>query len=180
MTDSELEQLAALYHLGSLSDEEAAELNHRADDPVAAACLRSYSEAAAALVQALPPVAPPAGVKSAILAAIAAQNGGISAIPADAGWAPHAVENVLFKRLSEDERSVTVLYKLGPGAVFPAHEHRGMELCFVVEGEYVTGGRRYRGGDFITAAAGTADDEIRTGQGVTLLVTHAREDFYAA
>src|SRR5262245_7303084 len=76
MTRDEIVELAAVYALGALDGEDRAvfEALLQSDDPVARAALRGHEETLGALAAELAE-APPASVKSALMARIAAAPG---------------------------------------------------------------------------------------------------------
>lgn len=126
------------------------------------------------------PVVPPPGLKSKVMRQIesASTPEGVSVVPAEAPWKPHAVPMNRFKILSTDLETgaVTMLLKTEPGGRFPAHRHQGAEQCLVLEGSFYIGDRFYRKGDFIHASAGTADEEIFSPEGSTVLLIVSAED----
>ena len=179
--NSETEPLAALFFLGLLTPEEEVRLQERAKwEPAIGRMLNEYAEASSAIAMFATPVAPPAGVRESLLASLAPPREGFRTIGKAEGWQDHAISGVTFKQLSADDHSVTILFRLAPETVFPPHLHQGRETCYVVEGSYRTAGREFRAGDYVVAAAGTSDEEIRTDHGATLLVVMAAADFYAA
>lgn len=107
---------------------------------------------------------------------------GITVHRAADGWQPHPVPNTRWKMVATDEQTgaVTMLLKLDAESRFPAHEHKGAEQCLVIEGSFFIGERFYVAGDFIYASPGTADDEIYTREGTTVLLIVSAADAAAS
>jgi anti-sigma factor ChrR (cupin superfamily) len=64
----------------------------------------------------------------------------------------------------------TGLMRMAPGSVFPEHDHRETEECFVLEGVVKIDGRDYAAGDYTIAYAGSRHDAIRSTPGGLLLL----------
>jgi quercetin dioxygenase-like cupin family protein len=64
----------------------------------------------------------------------------------------------------------TSLMRMHPGGVIPAHRHRLMEECTVLEGECQIGAHRLMVGDVHVAAAGSWHDAVTTRTGVLVLL----------
>lgn len=95
-------------------------------------------------------------------------------IPATAGdWIPIAPK-VEMKVLQDSPACKTVLYRLAPGGVLPAHHHRGEEECIVLEGEAHLGEIRVQQGDYHLAFEDTDHGDVRSTTGAVLFVRHAR------
>ena len=95
------------------------------------------------------------------------------------GWQKHPLPGVMFKALAVDEaRGVaTLLLKVGPGAVYPPHEHSGHEECYVIEGDVEVMGQRLGPGDFHHADAGSAHGSLTSEHGATVLLVVALSDY---
>lgn len=131
---------------------------------------------ARALAEAALGPAPPAGLKSLVLARVARE----AAVPAgfafqfaaDDEWLPYPVPGIRMKVLARDETSgyATLLLDVAPGVRFPAHHHGGAEECYVISGSIHTLGRRLGPGDFVHADAGTDHPELWTEEGARVLL----------
>lgn len=95
-------------------------------------------------------------------------------IPADAGdWVPIAPQ-VDMKVLQDSAAYRTVLYRLAPGGVLPAHHHRGEEECIVLEGEAHLGDVHVQRGDYHLAFEDTDHGDVWSPTGALLFVRHSR------
>ncbi len=147
-------------------------------------------EAAIALLGlATSPVQPPARVRERLVSSLRGERegkasplpdaieevrAGVSLIRTDLlPWTDHSSPGVRVKVVSTDSvsGSRSLLIELGPGSVFPDHEHSGVEEVFVVSGSFSVAGRVLRTGDFCRSAPGTSDWDITTEEGALLLVT---------
>ncbi|MFN8058650.1 MAG: cupin domain-containing protein [Vicinamibacterales bacterium] len=176
-------QRMALDALGLLSDEEQDALARDLAEAGMGVDAGLY-DAGAALALACPPIDPPASLKARVLDRIAAQErpaapAALSWVMSDEGWMPHpVVSGIRFKQLALDEQKgvATLLLKVAPGTVYPAHHHSGHEECYVVEGDVIAGGRVLHAGDFHHASAGSHHQPLSTVGGCTvLLVVDARD-----
>lgn len=178
MSDPRLHDDAALYALGLLGPAETDAFEQRlTDDAGAVAVLREYGLAAEAAVASMPPQAPPPRLRDRVLAVAGAgdrnaeREGG--AIRASEGrWRKSKYGGITYKRLYVDKAAglVTMLVKLEPGAVLPAHRHARTEQCLIVEGDFIHDGHSYTAGDFTWAEAGSVDPLLTTRHGALLLI----------
>lgn len=137
------------------------------------------------LALAADPVQPPSGIRARVLQYARGQQAppaGVTVIRASADWQPHEVPRSSFKILTTDRTTgaVTMVLRLEPGAEFPAHEHRGPEECYVVDGSFFIGDRFYQQGDFIHAEPGTADEKIYSPSGTTVILVVSAADAASA
>lgn len=148
------------------------------------------SEAAARLALAAGPVeAPSPRVKQELLARVRAsqKTAAVSSEAADAGavagwrfsplagsegWVPLAIPGVRMREVTIDrERDTALLYvEMAPGSVFPEHVHSAPERGLVLTGDFRTGDRLLRAGDFYEADAGTHHTRISSPSGCTGLL----------
>jgi anti-sigma factor ChrR (cupin superfamily) len=191
---SDLEELAALYAAGALSPDEAAAVESRLDagDRSLAEEIASYETVLAALVEDVEPVVPEpktregllervSGTKSGELQQPAANNqmeglpSGIVIRLAEArDWVDFGIPGVQECLLHHDpaRKSQTKLIRMAPGSTLPAHRHRVVEECFLLEGEVDMYARVLRAGDYMIAHPGTFHPRSRTEHGcLFLLVT---------
>lgn len=198
--DEEVKSLAALYALGALTQHEAdAFREHLAEGCGACASeLKEFEKVAAALAFASRPVAPPSDLREKLLASLNDDAAPVADAPAPAQmtqqspspepaasgpdllviragegeWMETPDEGVFAKQLFVDrERDiVTSLIRMTPGSRVPAHRHRGVEQCLVVEGDLRSGGVVLRAGDYNCAMTGTIHEELTTLQGNLLLI----------
>ena len=121
---------------------------------------------------------PSPGVRAALLARIAApSNHTISS--AEGEWVETAVPGLRMKILAIDRARdrVTMLLKGEPGARYPAHRHSGPEECYVISGSVIIEGQRLVAGDFHHAEGDSDHGEIRTEDGVEVLLVAAASDY---
>lgn len=72
----------------------------------------------------------------------------------------------------------TSLWRLQPGAEFPAHSHAGVEECTVLEGDLTLGSHLLRKGDFHLAATGSEHPPASSRLGALLLICAPEEDAF--
>ena len=191
MTEENFNQLATLDALGLLSADEAAcyrRLLARAGGDVAEADFNR--DAASMLALGLEPVAPPAAAKQQILAAIRKRGELDNSLPeksrtiraGEGRWYRQAVEGLDVMPLSVDrERGIaTILMRLAPGTILPAHDHRGAEESYVVSGSCRIGSVPLKKGDFHHVDAGQHHGSVVSDEGCTLLLVVDVNDYLAA
>jgi len=187
--EEELEENAALYALGALGQHEARSLDrHLAEGcEVCAAELKEFESVVEALGHAAPAAAPPASAREKLLARLSAeaepQQTSAPNDEQDAAQTPLVVRadegrwyemsaGVLCKRLFVDttRNTVTTLLKLDAGARMPMHRHRGIEECYVIEGDVCTNNQNLKTGDYTCAMEGSIHHPITTVNGALLLI----------
>jgi predicted ChrR family anti-sigma factor len=186
--DERVEQ-ATLYALGALEpDETRAFEEHLAEGcEVCRAEIAPFEAVVRALAYAVQEQAPPPETKEKLLARLAAerpntptashaaqQAGSFQFLTVRAGegeW-QELSRGVLRKQLFIDEANdtVTSLYKLLPGAQVPMHAHKGIEQCFVVEGDIQLNDDSYGPGDFTCAMSGSIHQTLYSQGGATFLI----------
>ena len=152
----------------------------------AAGDIRAVAESAdalALLTLALAPVRPPSSVKRELLLRVTPQE----SLPpltrtirsSEGGWRRFPFPGVSARELSVDPSrgAVTMLLRMEPGGIFPAHGHHGPEECFVVEGSVRLGEVSLSAGDFHLADAGSQHGPIMSETGCTLLLVVDRADY---
>lgn len=181
---SDLTTDVALDALGLLDEEEREALRHALKAARASQAAGLYETAAAGLAFSTPPVEPPAALRDRLMARIAAtpqprRPTPLSFVMHDEGWMPHPqVAGIQLKQLALDEQRgvATLLMRVAPGTVYPAHHHHGAEECYVIDGDVFAGGRHLAAGDFHHADAGSDHQPLSTVNGCTvLLVVDARD-----
>ena len=78
------------------------------------------------------------------------------------------------KMLHQDQRTggMTVMTRMQPGAVIPAHSHtQADETVYVLEGDFIEDGVAYGPGSFFVGAAGTVHGPHASERGCVLLTT---------
>ena len=199
MNCTELQEHAALRSLGVLGLSEVARLEAAlAHDPDARAEVAAIQDAATALVHLAPVQTPPPALRARLLAQIARtpQAGpsiapsavpparpGFSFIRPDEGeWMATPIPGIRMKMLSINRATGywVVKAELGPGALYPSHDHRGAEDLYILSGDLHNEGRVLGPGDFLHAEAGTNHGELYSPSGcVALLVEKAPDELLA-
>jgi anti-sigma factor ChrR (cupin superfamily) len=195
MSSEQQQEQASLYVAGALTpgEREAFEAELRGN-PSLRDLVRRFERAADLLVQAIPPVAPPPGVKEKVLQRIdqkeeapaktsmniPAMLAGHRFLTADnqTGWKQLPIPGAWIKLLSlERERGYAVLMgKLEPGVRYPAHTNAGPEDFFILTGDLHIGERKLQAGDFHHADAGSLHEENHSVEGCTLLAVLTTDD----
>jgi quercetin dioxygenase-like cupin family protein len=71
-----------------------------------------------------------------------------------------------------DTGAMTVLTRMAPGAVIPAHQHTNAdETVYVLEGDFVEDGQNHGPGSFFAGKAGTPHGPHRTAGGCLVLTS---------
>jgi anti-sigma factor ChrR (cupin superfamily) len=142
------EELLALYAAGALPPSEAAEVE-RAD---------AWAEFAAAVecLADAEPVAPPPGLKTAILNQLDLPTGYTVTHADPTAFAPTPFPGITVRVLNVDPvaRRFTSLFRFAPGARLPAHPHATAEECVLLEGSLCMGGVRMTAGAYLRVDAG--------------------------
>lgn len=176
----EVEAQAALFALGALPVEEAAPFQQRVNSgcPLCCAELKACETAASALTYAVPEVAPPAALRMRLLDSVGGGNKrpgysvmGVGKLvrPADTDWEPTPVQGVHVRRLHERN---TMLVRMAPKTVYPAHHHKAAEQCLVLEGSVNSCGLTAYAGDYTFMPAGSHHDPLSTESGCLLLIAY--------
>lgn len=134
------------------------------------------------VAQSIEPVAPPVSLRAQILGGIRNVPQNSTTVREEEGrWKP-VVPGVEMKRLSRDQGrgTVTLLLRFQPGSVLPAHDHRGNEQTFVIEGSCDIGSVGLAKGDFHRVEAGEHHGTVISKQGCTLLLVVDEADYHAA
>ena len=134
------------------------------------------------IAQSIEPVAPPVSVRTQILEAIRNTPQNSTTLRVDEGRWKTVVPGVDMKRLSRDQKrgTVTVLLRFQPGATLAAHDHKGNEQTYVIEGSCYIGSVGLQQGDFHTVEAGEHHGTVVSKEGCTLLLVVDEADYRAA
>ncbi len=197
-------ELAALYALGELPPEQAAEFERH----LAAGCelcageLRRLDRAVTRLFSAAPeiPVAP--HIRDELLRRIASaceppadrpqpnpqvwkhwspDDASSDLIIRDAmrlGWERTGIDGIEVRRLFVDQRrnQMTALVRMAAGTAYPPHRHGGPEECLVLEGTLRVGSRLLHAGDYQRMAQDSEHEVQSTDDGCTLLIISSLTD----
>jgi len=81
----------------------------------------------------------------------------------------------------DKERGIaTIMLRIAPGAILPAHDHRGAEESYVVSGSCRIGSVSLKQGDFHHVDAGQHHGTVVSDEGCTLLLVVDVNDYLAA
>ncbi len=189
MVEEETQECAALYALGALSQHEARAF----DDHLAEGCeaceaeLKGFEAVVSTLVYDACEATPPPTAREKLLARLAetkdarppvatqpAQDAASQTVIVRAGEGEWQImsEGVLFKQLFVDptRNTVTTLVRMQPGSRIPKHRHRGIEECYVIEGDACTNNETLNAGDYTCAMAGSVHHPISSVNGALLLL----------
>ncbi|MEL7538217.1 MAG: cupin domain-containing protein [Pseudomonadota bacterium] len=133
-----------------------------------------------AMLDAIEPVSLDAATRERIeqkmLARVRASQPGLTTVrgaePAD--WFEPVPGNRI-RVLRQDDDTMSMIVRLEPGTVFPAHSHPADEETYVIEGETWFGDIHLVAGDYHLAPKGTEHGEVRTETGCVLLIRKASE-----
>jgi predicted ChrR family anti-sigma factor len=187
LSHEDMTERASLYALGALSLSEARAFEeHLAEGcELCASELRSFEEVALQLALSAPEAEPSAGVRDRLLSLVAeketepgpaaASEAGLSpliTLRANEGDWYKVSEGIKIKQLFVDKQSgmVTTLVKMKPGTHIPEHHHRGIEQCYVIEGDFQAANQSLGAGDFHCAPAGSVHEPVYTINGALLLI----------
>jgi quercetin dioxygenase-like cupin family protein len=177
-------ELASLYALGALPEDEAGEFATHLET----GCPECFAEVEPArlVVSALglagPALDPPASVRAKLLAQLRPtvapaehEHDSFVTVRADEGEWREMFKGISVKQLFRDETrgTVTSLYRVGPGAGFPSHDHDGFEQCLIIEGDFHLDDQTYGPGDFTCALPGSTHQVSYSEGGALLLIVAA-------
>lgn len=172
----QLQELAALYALGLLEGEEmsAFESSLAAAEQANALAL-AYRQATEALLDAVPAKAPPAGLRSRLLARLpgAAQQApaageivlgpGILLVQGhQKPWEETGIPGIRKKILYHDRQRnhASTLVSMKAGSIFPRHWHADVEELFMLSGTVRLSGHTLGVGDYCRADPDTLHEEV--------------------
>lgn len=190
-SDEEMVERASLYALGALSQWEARAFEEHLDEGCerCAAELQSFEEVAGSLFLGVPESAPPASSRERLLSLVRAEGRAPQPAPVtgaeellvtlrgDEGQWHTIGKGIRIKHLFTDPQTsmVTTLVKMEPGARIPLHHHRGIEQCYVIEGDFHAANQRLGAGDFHIAKAGSVHEPVYTLEGALVLIIAPKE-----
>ena len=98
-------------------------------------------------------------------------------------WVESGVPGIQFKLLFQDPdtKKMTVLGRLAAGSRMPAHRHKGIEECLVLEGSLWTDSVLLHAGDYIVTQDQTVHEDTWSPDGaLVLLKTYMADEILAA
>lgn len=194
LSHEDMTERASLYALGALSLAEARAFEEHLGEgcELCASELRSFKEVALQLALSAPEAEPPAGVRERLLSLVSeeetepnpsadaiAPSAPLITLRSDEGEWFKVAEGIKIKQLFFDKQSgmVTTLVKMKPGTHIPEHHHRGIEQCYVIEGDFHAANQSLGAGDFHCAPEGSTHEPVYTIGGALLLII-APQDYY--
>ena len=181
-TDDQVEECrttAALYSLGALPPDETLRFEQRLKSgcPFCTAEFAEYSLVAESLALTVPAHEPDPSMRQRLLNRVTATsqtpapNSDITVVRGgDSPWVKLPIPGVEIRPLLGKD---TLLVRMQPGSVYPAHEHQQSEQCYVLEGSIVgSDGTTVSAGDFVCMRAGSKHDPIHTETGCVFLVAY--------
>lgn len=124
---------------------------------------------------------PPAPLWERLAQRIGAERGAElsadSAAVAEPDW-EDAAPGVSYKILAGDteNKRVSILVRLAPGAAYPPHRHAGVEELYLLDGELLIDDKKLYPGDYRRAEAGTGDQHVWSETGCTCVLLTSSED----
>lgn len=133
-----------------------------------------------ALLEAVAPVTPPAGLRARLLARVAHADTvpDFRTLRNTDGWrilAPGLEYKLLAYNQHTDNKSF--LLRAAPGSEFPGHAHDGDEECIVLEGEFTMGDLTLHAGDFHFAPRGSQHPNAYTRKGALVYLSAGARDY---
>jgi anti-sigma factor ChrR (cupin superfamily) len=187
-THDEAEQQAALYASGAMPDDErrSFEAHLQSGCGLCAAEVAAFADVAALLAEAAPPRSPRPELRAAVLKGleqtaadpILEKNGLRFVYPERLDWQDLGSSGIQAKLLGADERRSyhSLLVRMAPGAVYPAHRHADVEDLYLLEGDLTVSGVLMRAGDYCRAEAGSVHSGISTRGGCVFLTLASARD----
>jgi gentisate 1,2-dioxygenase len=170
---------AALYSAGALPEREKTQFEQRLSGgcPFCTAQLQDYASVADEIALSIPLEEPDPGIRERLIERIQVSapaqesHEGMKLVRSgDTPWRSLPSPGVQVRPLLGAK---TLLVRMQSGAVYPSHEHRLAEQCFVLEGSLVdSSGTTAFAGDFVCMPAGSTHGEIHTETGCTFLIAY--------
>ena len=167
---------AALYALGALpaGEETQFERRLRSACPLCTAWYNKYAAVVDQLAASAPEKQPAASVRVRLLERIApgaAEKSGMRLLrTSDSPWTAIGVPGVEVRLLDGKK---TLLVRMQPGSIFPEHEHKQVEQCYVIEGSVTdSDGVTAYEGDFVSMPAGITHRPIHSDTGCVFLIAY--------
>jgi mannose-6-phosphate isomerase-like protein (cupin superfamily) len=170
---------AALYSLGALPPEEAKQFEQRLSSgcPFCSSEFAAYASITDEFALSAPVRDPDSALRQRLLDRIRAmpeaESGSQEMIVVRDGeriWMPLLTPGIEVRPLFGER---TLLVRMQAGAVYPPHEHRYAEQCYVLEGSITDNkGVTVFAGDFVCMPAGSTHGEIRSETGCMFLLAY--------
>ena len=172
----EIRELASTYALGLLETPAIDEFEGHL--PGCALCrseVKAFQEVAAELAHTAPEVRPAPRVRQGLLARVASPR--ILVRAGEGAWQT-PFPGVEIRQLFVDKvtGAVTSMLRAAAGAVYPAHQHGGMEHVYVIDGDLIFDDHILETGDYEVSAGATEHSSITTKAGCLALIIHHAAD----
>jgi anti-sigma factor ChrR (cupin superfamily) len=193
LPEDELRERAALYALGAMTMHEARAFEEHLGEgcDVCAAEWHAFASVVGQLGFEAVPQAPSPAAREKLFARLANET---TTAPRPAASSPAAQSNLItlkfdegqwqeiaagvsIKWLFEDHvrGTTSFLLKLSPGARVPTHQHRRIEECTVIEGDFIVNDEVLGPGDYQCALAGSLHDNLTSRSGALVLIVSAEK-----
>lgn len=186
-SDEEMMERASLYALGALSQWEARAFEEHLSEGCkqCEAELQGFEAVTESLALGAAEAEPPRDTRSQLLSLVAEDGKRSRPLPAsvdasqllltlraDEGRWQEAAKGISIKHLFTDPQSgmVTTLVRMKPGTRIPTHRHKGIEQCYVIEGDFHAANQELGPGDFHCAQAGSVHEPVYTVEGALVLI----------
>jgi putative transcriptional regulator len=193
--NDELRELASLYALGAMTQEESAayEAHLSAGCPVCQAEVGAFREVTGGIALSVEPVTPPAELRERLMntapkglqvdagsapGTMYEKNGVFISRPQEMDWTSGQLPGLFSKVLFNDSQRgySTALVRMLAGAHYPTHKHAGVEELYLLEGELNVDELSMRPGDYCRGEVGSIHGEIFTNTGCLFLVSSSHHD----
>ena len=197
--NDELRELASLYALDALAQEEKAvyEAHLGAGCAVCVAEVESFHNVTGAFGSSVAPVSPQAALRERLIEAVARtpqppprsspgvlyEKGGVLiARPVEMIWTAGALPGVFLKVLFNDTTRgyATAIVRMTAGTHYPSHKHVGVEELYLLEGDLRVDDQPMRAGDYCRGEVGSVHEKITTENGCLFVVTSSDHDHVLA
>jgi len=180
MTSCDHIENASLYAMGLLEDGELTSFEHHL--AVCDSCaveVRESGDLLAAPLAAIDIAPPPASLRERVLKHALLPHGVVALVRGNQiPWQNTPFEGISTARLFENPVTgeITSLVKMMPGARYPSHHHKGLEHCYVIEGDLVFEDHTLRTGDYAAGCPDGDHSSSTTVNGCLLFIVHNLQD----
>jgi anti-sigma factor ChrR (cupin superfamily) len=193
--NDDLRELASLYTLGALPEEETAayEAHLNQGCQVCRDEVASFREMTGAIALTADPLAPRRELRQRLMKTISMalqppaghapgvlydKDGVLIARPQEMNWQPGRIPGLFLKVLFDDTQRgyTTALVRMTAGTRYPSHRHAGAEELFLLEGDLSVDELSMKPGDYCRGEAGSIHGEIYTNAGCLFMVSSSNHD----
>jgi len=193
--NDDLRELASLYALGALPEEETAayEAHLNRGCQLCRAEVASFLEMIGTIGLTAAPVSPRSELRERLMKTISRlpqppvgrapgimydKDGVLIARSQEINWQPGQLPGLFLKVLFDDTQRgyTTALVRMTAGARYPSHRHAGVEELFLLEGDLSVDQLSMKPGDYCRGEAGSVHGEIYTNAGCLFMVSSSNHD----